>query len=140
MLADTGREATGWPLARMPFGPGIDEGEQLLAELVAAHVLKAETLARGGTVYRFVREDADQEPLPEALRAAAAKAIAHVGKRRADDLSDETHEGETASRPWQRAENGELLEVALDLLTDDEYERLREACREADELLSDIIA
>lgn len=136
-LEETGREATGWPLAHMPFGPGIDDGEQLLAELVAGHLLAAETLLSGGTVYTRTEAPA-KLALEERLVPAAQKAVDHVGTRRATDLSDETHDGGKASRAWQVTQNGDLLELSLDLLSDDDYRSLQRSADEADELLGSL--
>ena len=62
-----------WPIVRLPHGPGVDEGEVLLAELVGTGILNAKSQSIGPyevAEYSLSGKDATEDPLaPEAVTA-----------------------------------------------------------------------
>ena len=111
-----------WPIVCMPNGPGIDEGDELLHELVVAGVLRTEQQPVGpytATVYKLTGKELPGDPLPEAAVAAIREAAGFVKGHTAAQLSDLTHE---YSRSWKKAENGSEMNVYVDLIPDEEFQ------------------
>ena len=105
----------------MPNGPGIDDGDELLAELVSEGFLAKDEEAVGPYVrtdYRLLRQDLP-EGMSEAAIVAIREAVELTKETTAAELSELTHE---FSRSWAAAELGDELHVYVDLLTDEEYE------------------
>lgn len=123
-----------WPVVRMPNGPGIHDAESLVEELVREGSIQVCQVQVGPYVqveYRSLREE-PPSCLPRGAEAAIQEAVEFVRGRSAAELSELTHE---FSRSWQDAQDGDELNIYLDLLTDDEYARAR---RRLDELASDL--
>jgi hypothetical protein len=128
-LEDTGRFLTPWAIVRMPRGPGIDEGEDLIRELVQEGTLRSEGIMAGpfpSVRYRLAGR-ADFSSLRHGdphEDEAVQRAVEHALSRTAEQLTAEVHE---YSRAWRKAANGEPLDLALDVTTseeDDEMEGL----------------
>lgn len=108
-----------WPIVRMPNGPGIDRGDELIAELIAEGILQSRTVSVGphrAHEYSLVSKQMPDLSLVaiDAIRAAWD----FVKGRTANELSEITHEH---SRSWRQAKDGEELNLYLDLQTDEEY-------------------
>jgi hypothetical protein len=123
-----------WPIVKMPNGPGIDSGNQLIAEMKDAGVLSTDHVHVGPfQAMRF--RLSGKEPLGDALAPEAVDAI-----RRAVQLVQDKAAGELSelirdfSRSWNLAKEGEELNTYIDLIPDDEYAsdevRLREIRQE----------
>ncbi|MBI1901499.1 MAG: hypothetical protein HYS13_10375 [Planctomycetia bacterium] len=115
---------TTWPIVRMPYGPGIDDADTLLGELVAEHILHLGTVQKGDCVAlrcELTPKASELSPLApdevDAIRAAVEKVSGQTAKR----VSDQSH---VDSRSWNDAKDGEELNIYADLLSPDEYERL----------------
>jgi hypothetical protein len=126
-----------WPVVKMPHGPGVERGAELLAELVAAGVLRERQVKRGPfTALAYTVADRKAaKTLLASLRAeeleSVHQACAIVRDRTAKQLSDFSHE---RSRSWKAAKPGHELAIYADLVWDDEEsdqlaERLAEAER-----------
>lgn len=127
---------TDYPIVRLPNGPGIDHGDDLIEELEQEGVLELGTRKVGPyseTVFRLVAsiEIEPNNPRYDAIR----KAVDWVKRKTATKLSEETH---VWSRSWRNGVDGEELDIYLDLLTDERYEQIRRACSETDELMRDV--
>lgn len=124
------------PIVRMPHGPGIDQSALLLSELeVAKHIIVTSRPVGPyrESVYRLpigVKSNASDDE-----RSAVRRAIVWVGDKSATALSAITHEH---SRTWQTTTDGERLDIDLDLMTDDEYERNRQRLQSAGEVVRGI--
>jgi hypothetical protein len=114
-----------WPIVRMPNGPGIDEFDQLLAEMLADGWLTiGETQVGSYRAMVFTLGQACPPPsLPQEAMEAVREGVKAVGGKAAATVSDESHQ---QSRVWREAKDGEELDIYLDLMDDEERNR-REA-------------
>lgn len=122
---------TAYPIVKMPHGPGIDGGDDLIEELEATDRVRVERDNSGvypDTTYVLMVAVQVQPDGPR--QRAITQAVKWVQSRYATDLSNETHEN---SRSWQISRPGEELDIYLDLLTEEEYERLKEVSTRTDE-------
>jgi hypothetical protein len=113
-----------WPIVRMPNGPGIDASERLIGDLVREGEIEVVTVPVGPFVaqeYRLVNDSRPELSLG-AIDAIRRGTQLVVGKD-ARSLSNLTHE---YSRSWMNAANGEELNIYLDLLSDEEFQRSHE--------------
>jgi hypothetical protein len=114
-----------WPIVRMPNGPGIDEFDSLLSEMLADGWLTIGETQVGP--YRAMMFSLGQSCPPPSLTPEAIEAIragvAAVDGKTATAVSDESHQ---KSRVWREAKDGEELDIYLDLMDDAERDR-REA-------------
>jgi hypothetical protein len=120
-------ELTNWPMSRTPNGPGIDQAEKLFDDLVSRGLLETELMHDDffpDYRYRLTAKAAECEAPRDDVRAAVQRAVDFVRDRSCSELSQLTRE---YSRSWSMAQDGELLNIYLDLIPDDEYRR-----READ--------
>jgi hypothetical protein len=110
---------SGWPIVKMPGGPGIDKADKLIGEMMEDGWL---TLSEqpSGPYMSMVFALGDHAP-PCALDRDAVEAIrqgvAAVDGKSARKVSDDSHK---QSRAWNEAEMGRELDVYSDLLTDGE--------------------
>lgn len=125
---------TDWPIARMPNGPGIDNSDGLIDSLVAKGLLVVERYHDGFYPeyrYRLTEKGKESPNLGKAETESVAKAVAFVRNKSCSELSNLTHE---KSRSWQMGKNGDRLNIYIDIIPDDEYERMRRAIPEQSEL------
>ena len=115
---------TDWPIAKLQHGPGIHEEEPLLRGLVDEGLLEVELVHEGPyPEYRFrLTEKGRQEcsEVPNDAHLAIEKAALFSKDRTASELSFLTHE---RSRSWNAAQMGEILNIYIDTIPDDEYQR-----------------
>ncbi len=127
---------TDWPIARMPQGPGIDKSHQLFAGLVKDGYLIVEVVHEGPypeNRYRLTEKGRDAVPPPEDARAAIKEATLFCQPKTAAELSQITHE---RSRSWMEGKDGEILNIYIDTIPEDEYEKRRSAIEEAEKLMA----
>lgn len=111
-----------WPIVRMPHGPGIDAAEALIKELVADRVIevcRADFGPFSPVQFRLVNSAIPGELSLEAI-AAIRDAVEFAKSKSAAELSDLTHE---YSRSWKIGRDGEELNIYIDLVSDEEFER-----------------
>jgi hypothetical protein len=78
--------------------------------------------------YRVTDNSADT-PLPEDARAAVTAAVEFVLSQTAAELSQLTQD---RSRSWRAAKDGDLLDIYIDLIPDEEYEAGQDRLAELD--------
>jgi hypothetical protein len=126
---------TDWPLARMAEGPAIHDSDKLFGQLTRAGLLVIERVHEGPyPEYRYRLADREKEmlALPEDARKAIQKAVLYCRDKTASQLSALTHE---QSRSWKLGKDGDLLDIYIDLIPDEEYtERQAEIDRLASQL------
>src|SRR5439155_18549883 len=128
---------TNWPIVRMPHGPGIDCGDELIAELAMSGILELKSVPEGPwttTRYRLIDSERGGDRLSAAETRPIKQAVDFVRKKTAAELSELTHEH---SRSWTEARDGQPLDIYIDMIPDDEFAR-RE--REIDALHRVLIA
>ncbi|HEV3262192.1 MAG TPA: hypothetical protein VG013_35395 [Gemmataceae bacterium] len=127
---------TDWPIVRTPQGPGIHQLSTLLQGLVKNGYLTTERTQEGPYPdyrYRLTEKAAAELPLPEDVRAAIQDAVTFVASKTAAELSQLTRE---RSRSWIDAKDGDLLDIYIDLIPDDEYEQEQEKLADLDRQLT----
>jgi hypothetical protein len=130
---------TDWPIARMPQGPGIANGDALLAELVQDGYLTIEHFHEGPypeSRYRLTEKGWQDGNLPAEAKCAIEKATIFCQAKTATELSQITHE---RSRSWNQAKDGDILDIHIDTIPDDEYERRKGELARLDGLVSTIL-
>lgn len=110
------------PIARMPLGHGIDDHEAILQELEQAGLLSVEITQNGpyrqNTFVTSVNVEVNEDE-----RKAILKAVDWVKGKSASEVSEWSHQN---SRTWQNGENGDLLAIYLDILSDKEYDEIQQ--------------
>lgn len=112
-----------WPIVRMPNGPGIEDFDTLLGEMLEDGWLTIDEVQVGQFWAMAFKLGPNCPPpsLPSgAIQAIKAGAEAVDGKTAAA-VSDDSHR---QSRVWREAKDGEELDIYLDLIPDDERARL----------------
>ncbi len=123
---------TNWPIARMPQGPGIHKSEELFDQLVKEGRLVIEQVHENVYPeyrYRLTEKPNDLAPLPADADLAIQRAVDFVKDKTAVQLSQLTHE---YSRSWIEGKSGDLLDIYIDVIPDDEYERRKAQIKELD--------
>jgi hypothetical protein len=113
---------TDWPIARLPEGPGIHNSSELLGGLVQEGCLTIERAHEGPYPecrYRLTEKAAAGPALPEDARRAVKQAAEYALPLRAAELSQVTRE---RSRSWRQGSDGQVLNIYIDLIPEDEYE------------------
>jgi len=114
---------TSWSIIRMPQGPGIDKSDELFDSLVRDGALTIERIHDGPYPehrYRLTVKGRDAERPPEDARAAIKEATLFCLPRTAEELSLITHE---RSRSWIEGKDGDILNIYIDTIPDEEYQR-----------------
>jgi hypothetical protein len=126
---------TTWPIARLPKGPGIHDSATLFRDLERGGYLTIEHVHEGPYPeerYRLTEKGQQLRDVPEDARAAIKEATLFCKDKSAAFLSQLTHE---YSRSWTDGKDGEILNIYLDLIPDDEYTIRQETIDEMDKLL-----
>lgn len=121
-FAETPGVLSNWPVVRMPEGPGIDDGQTLIAQMVRENLIAEYDSYSPYHEYSYkLLKPLGPDEISRDERAAITKAVAYVKGKTARSLSRELHE---KSYSWKNAKDGEVLNIYLDLL--DEEERAAE--------------
>jgi hypothetical protein len=131
---------TDWPLERMPQGPGIHYSEELFADLVKSGEMTVEPVHEEGPYpesrYRLTAKGAAAARPSAAACWATEKAVSFCQGKTAAQLSQITHE---RSRSWIQAKDGDVLNIYLDLIPDDEYSKRAKDIADLDRQLTAIL-
>jgi hypothetical protein len=114
---------TDWPIARLPEGPGIDDSASLFGKLVAQDYITIERTHEGPYPefrYRLTDKAKLLNPPEKQAKLAIEKAAEFARAKLASELSNLTHEH---SRSWKKGANGDILDIYVDLIPDDEFEK-----------------
>ncbi len=110
-----------WPIVKMPNGPGIESGSQLIAEMKDAGIVSTDHVQVGPfQAMRFclTGKEPTGDPLPADAVDSIRRAVQLVQDKAAGELSGLIRE---FSRSWHLAEDGAELDIYIDLIPDDEY-------------------
>src|SRR5262249_49950462 len=127
---------TDWPIVRTPQGPALHKGFPLLQGLVKNGYLTIEPIQEGPYPeyrYKLTEKAAAAPPLAAEAQAAIKAAAAFALPRTASELSQLTRE---RSRSWLEAKDGDLLDIYIDLIPDDQYEQAQEQLAALDQQLT----
>ena len=126
---------TDWPIARLPQGPAIGNSHELLQELVRDGFLTIEQVHEGPyPEYRYRLTDKGREAPrpPEDARSAIKEATLFCQPRSAAELSQLTHE---RSRSWIEGKDGDILDIYLDTIPEEEFQKREKEIARLDEQL-----
>jgi hypothetical protein len=130
---------TDWSIARMPEGPGIDNSKVLFAALMDNGLLTEERIDEGPYPeyeYRLTpKGEGTASPRDDAVQAIR-EAVEFCKQKTATKLSEITHE---RSRSWKEGKDGDILDIGLDLIPDDEHEMAKEELKHVEEILANIL-
>ena len=125
---------TTYPMVHMPNGPEIEQADDLLVELKSEGRIDICYESIGPykeNVYQllhpFQLDPADSRY--EAIR----RAVEFINGKSAAELSEETR---IYSRSWREGSDGDVLDIYIDLLDDEEYASVQRGLRSAEELLN----
>jgi hypothetical protein len=116
----------------MPEGPGIHNSRELFDDLKKDGCLLVELVHDGFYPeyrYRLTDKARSLPPLPSDVASAIQRVVDFVRDKKGSELSDYTHEH---SRSWKQAKDGEIIDIYVDLIPDDEYELRQKAIGEAE--------
>ena len=132
----TGLDLTGYPMVHMPNGPGIDNAQELIDELMDEGLIREEIgtpdrpKERVYTCVGQMDEDADDERA-EAIRSAVAWANA---------LDEEALKDGSHNRSWNETLPGEAQNIFLDAVPEDRLDGLRNDLEKTAKTLKDLAA
>ncbi len=112
-----------WPIVRMPRGPGIHHFKDLLLELVAEKKIEIQIIEEKhrGYIFSLPPNILNLDLLPNDALEAIAYGVQQIKGRTPIQTSEDSHR---KSRAWKEAKNGEELNIYLDSLGDEEYQKL----------------
>ncbi len=130
---------TDWPIAKLQHGPGIHDDEPLIRSMVDEGLLKVELVHEGPyPEYRYRLTEKGRQAtaaIPEDAHLAIEKAALFAKDRTATELSLLTH---NRSRSWNQGQMGEFLNIYIDTIPDDEYQRRQQQMGALSKNLADI--
>jgi|SRR5579864_352698 len=129
---------SGWKIIRLPHGPGIDKGDDLILQLKRSGDISLSHEPKGPyteTVCQIVGQDSSQNLPAEAVEAidSAVKIVAMHDS--AAQISEWSHE---VSRSWNTTPNGSELDLYSDLIPDDLYYERKQKLEELNEVYDDL--
>jgi hypothetical protein len=130
---------TTYPIARMPEGPGIDQGTDLLNELRKEGLLTIELSQEGPyPEYRYqLTENGVKQPRPPVEAQLAIKqASGFCYPKSGAELSQITHD---RSRSWRQGRDGDILDIYIDLIPDDDYQAGKVEIERLDQQLTGLL-
>lgn len=127
-----------WKIVRLPHGPGIDKGDDLILQLKKSGQLALDHEPKGPyleTICRLV----DREGLKDLPKAAIEAIDSAVGVIAMHDsvtqISEWSHE---VSRSWNTTPNGSELDIYSDLIPDDVYYERKLKLEELNDVYDDL--
>lgn len=125
-----------WPIVKAPNGPGIQDADELLGEMVDEGVIEFHDVNVGpynSVSYRLVKN-----PVPEALSPVESQAIRaavdFVREKTGGELSHITQE---FSRSWRMAADGDELNIYIDLEPEDQFLRRMQGFKKFDRAIAE---
>lgn len=126
---NTGGYLSQHKIVKIPYGPGIDDGREILLGLARKGFITERVVQTGEyqeTVYTLT-DSAPELNLSAQEEAAIESGIKWVGKKSAVQISHLSHR---RSRSWNAAEMGREINVYLDAVPDEKYEDMLCLARE----------
>jgi hypothetical protein len=127
-----------WKIIRLPHGPGIDKGDDLILQLKKAGKISIDHEPKGPyleTVCKLT-DPASVQDIPQPASEAIETAINIIRMHdSAAQISEWSHE---ASRSWNLTPNGNELDIYSDLIPDDVYYERKLKLEELNEVYDDL--
>ena len=127
---------TDWPIVALEHGPGVGNADELFAELIAEGVIERRRAHVGPHASMHYRLLINQIPdLEDAEIQAIREAVKFLEPFTPAEQWQLTHD---YSRSWNQAKQGDELNIYIDLLDDDEFEKRRARMRATSSIIDDI--
>jgi hypothetical protein len=128
---------SGWKIIKLPNGPGIDRGEQLILELSNAGAIRVAHREKGvhtETICMLAKNPPEHLLSKEAM--AAIRSAYNIVKK--ESVSKISHWSHQYSRSWNLASMGSELDIYNDHIPDEVYEERKQTLREMKEAYNDL--
>lgn len=125
------------PIARLPHGPGIHDGDHLLRELERSKQIEIDA-GRNGPFPEYTYRLLVESPIDQTNPAhrSIQKAWAFFAPMTATQASDYAHE---FSRSWRDGSSGQELDIYSDLLPDEEFDQIKQASAELEKMVREAL-
>jgi hypothetical protein len=112
---------SGWKIIRLPHGPGINKGDDLILQLKNSGDIALEHEPRGPYLEIICKlvNHANRKDLSDAAIEAIDSAVGVI--RSHDSVAQISEWSHDASRSWNTTPNGSELDIYSDLIPDDVY-------------------
>lgn len=107
-----------WPIVRMPYGPGIDNFDSLVGELLLEHAIHISSSAGKGMGFELTEVGAQRPTLSDDELSAIQYGVEMVEGKTATQVSNESH---MASRSWQNTADGKELDIYQDTISEEKF-------------------
>jgi hypothetical protein len=126
-----------WPIVRMPRGPGIHHFKDLILELVAEKKIDIQIIhgKHKGYVFNLLPCELILDLLPKGAGEAIAFGVQQIEGRTPTQTSEDSH---LRSRAWGQAKDGEELNIYLDSLSEEEYQKNKKKAEELGVIIDSI--
>lgn len=127
-----------YPIARMPQGPGIDDFDRLLGELLTETAIATETVMVGSFQafeFTLLDENAYSDQLSSDDKLSISEGVQYAAGKTATEVSERSH---VDSRSWQTTSSGREIDPDLDSMTDDEFRKLSNKSKSIGNLIAAI--
>jgi hypothetical protein len=127
-----------WKIIRLPHGPGIHQGDELILQLKKSGILALDHEPKGPyleTICRLVNQDGLVD-LPKGAIEAIDSAVRVIGMH--DSVSQISEWSHEVSRSWNATPNGSELDIYSDLIPDDVYYERKLKLEELNEVYDDL--
>jgi hypothetical protein len=129
---------SGWKIVRLPYGPGVDKGDELILQLKKCGDIALEHEPRGPyseTICKLVKQDSLKD-LPTGGIEAIDSAVGVISRHDSvTQISEWSHE---ASRSWSTTPNGSELDIYSDLIPDDVYYERKQKLEDLNNVYHDL--
>lgn len=129
---------SGWKVVRLPHGPGIDKGDELILQLKKSGAVTLDHEPKGPYTETICKlaEQGGLHNLPDEARKAIAAAVKVIKMHdSASQISEWSHE---YSRSWNTTPNGSELDIYSDLIPDDLYYERKQKLDDLSEVYDDL--
>ena len=117
-----------YPVVRMPRGPAIDDGDNLLNSLVQEGLIHIGKRMNGPYVEEVYTLIGQASALADHEWASVRDAVQWIADKTATQLSEWTHE---YSNTWEDTPNGRVMNIYADLLDEAEYQQMKQRHQQA---------
>lgn len=128
-----------WKIVRMPHGPGIDKGDELILQMKKSGIVAVEHKPSGPYTEMVCKltEQSGLKDISEEATQAIKTAVNVVTELHGsvEQISEWSHE---VLRSWGSTPNGEELDLYTDLIPDDDYLERQLNLKELNEFYDDL--
>lgn len=126
-----------WPIVKLPKGPGIHDFDLLLGELMESGTIETvEVQLNDVSGFHFHLRDHETDPLAGDALSAVQFAVSQFHGIPATEASRISHED---SRAWNSVRIGDEMDVVLDTISDEEFDRISARVTQFSDALDEVL-